>query len=582
MLTGVVINVAKKYYAVKQGKKTGIFTNWDECKQNVHGYPGAKYKSFTNKIEAENYLNGIQEDEIEKVQIGESDSEVVAYVDGSFNEESNEFSYGAVIFYEGEQLQFTEKFNDPELVSMRNVAGEIKGSEKAMAFAIEQGAKALSIHYDYEGIAKWCTGEWKATKPGTISYKKYYDEIQKNVMIRFVKVKSHSGNEYNDLADKLAKEAFVKIENEDTSDKDIIPEKSKNLGIYTDPAGLAELIEAAGMEMWDSFHFISLEEKGSVTQCIFTVQGKTCRLNFYNKNNGTTTMSATGKNIDYSNQLKEKIFELSDFKDTGEAKSHTFTIAKDWANKLVSFLNQLEGVTQERKEHEATKLKQYKFVSSLGDRLNVNIYATGKVVLQGKPAYLYTEALSFLSYSPEVTVEDVVEANNKFHDVDVKVSETRDELRKLMPNTYGVLDDTIFKILSPSISLMKLSDEIEDYSCYAFPALRSLEGYLMQVFSMEDIVITHKYGSQCGSHFDYKKQSDSFVLKKKTANRLTNPKSKEVLEEVYNFFNKNRHQLFHTDQILCTTVILESKVEADRIVYDVINMIERTYSYLTA
>ncbi|MDV6378203.1 RNase LS family HEPN domain-containing protein [Sporosarcina sp. GW1-11] len=129
---------------------------------------------------------------------------------------------------------------------------------------------------------------------------------------------------------------------------------------------------------------------------------------------------------------------------------------------------------------------------------------------------------------------------------------------------------------------MKLSDEIEDYACYAFPALRSLEGYLMQLFSMEDIVITHTFGSQSGTHFNYKKQTDSFVLRKKTADELTNSKSKEVLEEVYNYFNKNRHQLFHTDQILYTTVILESKLEADRIVYDVINMIERTYTYLTA
>ncbi|MDV6378204.1 ribonuclease H family protein [Sporosarcina sp. GW1-11] len=202
--------MAKKYYAVKQGKKTGIFTTWDECKQNVHGYPGAEYKSFINKAEAENYLHGVQEDEVIKDQVDEVDSDVVAYVDGSFNKESNEFSYGAVIFYEGEQLHFNEKFNDPELVSMRNVAGEIKGAEKAMAFSIEQGAKTLSLHYDYEGIAKWCTGEWKATKPGTINYKNYYDGIKKDLQIRFVKVKSHSGNEFNDLADKLAKEAYTK------------------------------------------------------------------------------------------------------------------------------------------------------------------------------------------------------------------------------------------------------------------------------------------------------------------------------------------------------------------------------------
>lgn len=573
--------MSKKYYAVKQGKKTGIFTTWDECNQYVHGYPGAEYQRFTNKAEAETYLQGVQEEnEVITDEVDTVDFEIIAYIDGSFSKESNEFSYGAVIFYEGEQLHFNEKYNDPELVSMRNVAGEIKGAERVMAFAIEQGAKTLSIHYDYEGIEKWCTGEWKANKLGTMNYKKYYDGIKKDLGIRFIKVKSHSNDTFNDLADKLAKEAFLNKEIDELSSKDSASKITKNFGIYTDPAGLADLIKVAGIELWSDFQFISLEKKGNLTQCTFKVNGNYCALNFYNKNNGTTSISTTGKNTEYSNQLKEKIFELSDFKDTGEAKSHTFTIDKDWADKLILFLDQLEGVTKERKVHEASKLEQYKFISSIGDRLNVNIYATGKIVLQGKPAYLYTEALSFLSYSPEVTVEDIVEANNKFYDVDIKVSETRDELSKLMPNTYGVLDDAIFKILSPSISLMKLSDEIEDYSCYAFPALRALEGYLMQVFDMEGIVIDHKFGLQSGAHFRHNKTDDSFLLKKKTVDMLSNPKSQEVLEEVYNYFNKNRHQLFHTDQILCTTVILESKHEADRIVYDVVKMIERTYTYL--
>ena len=33
---------AKKYYAVKTGKTTGIFQNWDEAKKSVDGYPGAQ------------------------------------------------------------------------------------------------------------------------------------------------------------------------------------------------------------------------------------------------------------------------------------------------------------------------------------------------------------------------------------------------------------------------------------------------------------------------------------------------------------------------------------------------------------
>ncbi|MFD0942929.1 ribonuclease H1 domain-containing protein [Savagea faecisuis] len=573
--------MAKKYYAVKQGKKTGIFTNWDECKQNVHGYPGAKYKSFTNKIEAENYLNGIQEDEIEKVQIGESDSEVVAYVDGSFNEESNEFSYGAVIFYEGEQLHFNEKFNDPELVSMRNVAGEIKGSEKAMAFAIEQGAKALSIHYDYEGIAKWCTGEWKANKSGTISYKKYYDKIKKDVEIRFVKVKSHSGDEFNDLADKLAKEAFLQVgyggDTVETTSK-----RTKKVGIYVEPTELEKLIISAGADLWDDFCFKALENKGNLIKCSFTVNDKPCSLNFFSKKNGTTTMSPSGKNTEYSSLLKDRIIEKSEYKDTGISKQHSLVITKEWAYKLVDFLEGIEDIKKECISHTNPQYVQCKFESVRGDRLNINIYDTGKVVLQGKPAYLYTEAMSFLSYCPEVSIKDVVEANNTFHDVDIKVEDTHTELHKLMPNAYKNLDNTLFKLLSPSISLKKVSVELEDYSCYAFPALRALEGYLMQIFSIEGIAIGHKYGEQCGSHFRYVQQKDLYVLKGRTVKVLSNPKSRGVIEEVYNYINKNRHTLFHSEQILITSRILENKLEADQIVNEVIDMIERTYSYLTA
>ena len=202
--------MGKKFYAVKQGKKMGIFTTWDECKQNVHGYSGAAYKSFASKADAEKYLHGDSNSEKANDEPVTAELEAVAYVDGSFNNKTSEFSFGAVVFFQGEQLNFAEKFNDPELVTMRNVAGEIKGSERAMAFAAENGAKNLTIHHDYEGISKWCTGDWQAKKPGTIAYKEYFDGIKKNINIKFVKVKAHSGDEYNDLADKLAKDAFGK------------------------------------------------------------------------------------------------------------------------------------------------------------------------------------------------------------------------------------------------------------------------------------------------------------------------------------------------------------------------------------
>ena len=43
-----------------------------------------------------------------------------------------------------------------------------------------------------------------AKKEETKRYKAWFDEISKEIKISFVKVKAHSGNKYNELADKLA------------------------------------------------------------------------------------------------------------------------------------------------------------------------------------------------------------------------------------------------------------------------------------------------------------------------------------------------------------------------------------------
>lgn len=45
--------MAKKYYVVWQGTQPGIYTTWEECKEQVHGVAGAAYKSFPTEAEAQ-------------------------------------------------------------------------------------------------------------------------------------------------------------------------------------------------------------------------------------------------------------------------------------------------------------------------------------------------------------------------------------------------------------------------------------------------------------------------------------------------------------------------------------------------
>ncbi len=204
--------MAKKYYAVRKGKTAGIYMNWDDCKAQVQGFSGAEYKSFPTITEAEAYMGGVVKNSIQVENEGgvpvTDKLNAVAYVDGSYNIATKEFSYGVVMFHDGKELHFSQKVDDRELAEMRNVAGEIKGSECAMRYAVENGCETLVIYHDYEGISKWCTGAWKANKPGTIAYKKYYEEVSSKLKVEFIKVKGHSGDRFNDVADELAKKAI--------------------------------------------------------------------------------------------------------------------------------------------------------------------------------------------------------------------------------------------------------------------------------------------------------------------------------------------------------------------------------------
>lgn len=204
----------KNYYAVKVGKTPGIYRTWEECRRQTEQFSSAVYKGFATEAEARQFMgDDVQESvnttEVEKqknVLLG--DGEALAYVDGSYREETGEYGCGVVLFYDGMQMEFSEKGKEEDLAVMRNVAGEIMGARLAMEEALRLGALRLTIVHDYQGIASWCTGEWRTNKEGTKAYKEYFDSLQGRLTVSFEKVKGHSGDVYNELADRLAKSSI--------------------------------------------------------------------------------------------------------------------------------------------------------------------------------------------------------------------------------------------------------------------------------------------------------------------------------------------------------------------------------------
>ena len=221
---------AKKYYAVKKGKTTGIFDNWDSCRESVDGFPGAEYKGFSTLEEARTYL-GILDDtganapvktgvetvareQQEKVYYLPFDTdELVAYVDGSYEDSIKRYAFGCVFLVPDGRifLQYGSGNNEQSL-QHRNVTGEMLGAMYAVKAAILGGYRRIQICYDYEGIEKWVTGVWRAKQELTAMYAESMREWGQSIQIRFTKVPAHSNVTYNELADQTAKRGLVETD----------------------------------------------------------------------------------------------------------------------------------------------------------------------------------------------------------------------------------------------------------------------------------------------------------------------------------------------------------------------------------
>lgn len=229
-----------KYYAVYRGMRSGIFTSWYNARKMINSCSGAVYKSFDTEKEAQEWMemnatrdreNGIHvpgevqymlkklnENKTEKKNEDSLDKKSYQlYSDGSYDKQSKKYSWAYVLLgYDSRVQRFA---SDAEVASEDNmwqVSGEIQAVIEGLTYAHENGVKRIIVNYDLINLQKWGDDQWRAKKPETQAYKDAIKRFRAEGMtISFNKIKSHSGSEYNEMCDYLAKQAlgFKKLDN---------------------------------------------------------------------------------------------------------------------------------------------------------------------------------------------------------------------------------------------------------------------------------------------------------------------------------------------------------------------------------
>lgn len=249
--------MAKKFYVVWQGRKTGIFNDWSTCKHQIEKYSGAKYKSFSTLDEAKSAFsgspfsnsttksaNGITENGAKKrstsngvktytaKEIDAMGIDTKIYTDGGCEPNPGKAGSGIAV-YRNEKIDelWYGLFNS---YGTNNTA-ELNALHYAMRIADHESKQGKSIaifcdsKYSIQCIIQWAAG-WQ--KKG---WKKPSGEIKNLELIKkmfalyltikdkvqILHVNGHVGVEGNELADRMSiiainkKEEGFKLYNED-------------------------------------------------------------------------------------------------------------------------------------------------------------------------------------------------------------------------------------------------------------------------------------------------------------------------------------------------------------------------------
>ena len=304
---------------------------------------------------------------------------------------------------------------------------------------------------------------------------------------------------------------------------------------------------------------------------------------FRGDNTITCVKQGSGACEEKSQEIVSYIEENAEYKNVS---SGTFTckFTKDKFDNLTKYLESLEGVRLISEKDKGTNGLVRKFIINMGDSIALTFWqTTGKMCFQGYLMLLHVEVKSFISAYEYVKTE--LDINDKAQKSKKELI-VKQKIQQLMPTSYDKLDSLFQDYIYDSIIQVVMRNELREYSAWAFPVLKALEGRTKQILDYNKIRINDKIGfkirvSRNPDEYkniflfnDGKHVVDTSIVSINDVNTLN------ALSDCYTFICKNRNTLFHIKQTIVGTRTLDTPEEAESIIYDACEIIEKSYTLI--
>lgn len=468
----------KNFFAVKSGRKTGIFTDWSECRESIKGYAGQEFRGFNTLKEAQDYIDGVDL-KMSAEKEAKENCIAIAYIGSEFSEKLGKCSFGYVIIEpNGEITKNTGITNNQNYIISREISGRILGTIEILKYIMEKGYNEIIIRSNSDDIEKLATRKWESKSQISKEFMRFIKENEEKIDIRFEKVVDKNDATYSVEVQKMASKELV-----DCKQKEV--KKSSNSCFIAEGIKKEDLETAIELFIED-------------------------------------------------NQLNGKIkINNIDMKD--ESSQYSIKVSAD--NCVIKHYNK-----------------------------------TNKVMIQGKPNIIFSTISSYIIEL--VDTDKLPQIFNSYYNIDIKDEQVIELYNVYLPHIPNDINNKVKNHLLQSVYNLILQGEVYEAAYLIYPSLRVTEGIIKGFLIENNIGYDDKFDM-----FIYDTKTRKYKLNKDSIKGVKKDNTISCIEELYTFFNNQRHSLFHWGDVepIDTTREIKTINEAQILIKENLRHIDKYY-----
>jgi len=141
---------------------------------------------------------------------------VIIYTDGACSGNPGPGGWSAILTYEGveKEISGSSKEATNNIMELTAVVEGLKILKYECEVEVFSDSAYVVNAFEKEWIENWQKNNWKTSNKEPVKNKELWEELYgltKKHKVKFIKVKGHSDNEYNDRCDKIAKNAIESL-----------------------------------------------------------------------------------------------------------------------------------------------------------------------------------------------------------------------------------------------------------------------------------------------------------------------------------------------------------------------------------